>query len=132
MNWQQKTRLLIAVAAVAFAIVVAFAFKPRPPAPVSTPVNRTDPKALLETASGRTFRFNRAHEDVRIEYDKLLGYPDGTTKLFGVKIITERGHGRTYTIAGKEASGTIWLPKWIGRSSSTASVRIGMVTLWSR
>jgi LPS export ABC transporter protein LptC len=101
-NWQRKARLVIAVAAVAFAIVVAFAFRGRDPASGATPVT-TDPKAVAESAAGRTVRLNRDREQVRIEYDRLLTYQDGSAKMAGVTIVTERAGGRTFTITGKEA-----------------------------
>ena len=101
-NWQRPARLLIAVAAVAFAVVVAFAFSGRGPTSGSPPVTSTDPKAVAESATGRTIRLNRDQEEVRIEYDKLLTYQDGSAKMLGVKIVTERAGGRTFTIAAKQ------------------------------
>ena len=100
-NWQRRARLLIAAAAVAFAVVVAFAFRGRSPASGSSPVT-TDPKAVAESATGRTIRLNRDQEQVRIEYDRLLTYQDGSAKMAGVKIVTERAGGRTFTITGKQ------------------------------
>ncbi len=101
-NWQRPARLLIAVAAVVFAVVVAFAFRGRGPTSGSPPVTSTDPKATAESATGRTIRLNRDQEEVRIEYDKLLTYQDGSAKMLGVKIVTERAGGRTFTIAAKQ------------------------------
>ncbi len=101
-NWQRPARLLIAVAAVAFAVVVAFAFRGRGPTSGSPPVTSTDPKAVAESATGRTIRLNRDQEEVRIEYDKLLTYQDGSAKMLGVKVVTERAGGRTFTIAAKQ------------------------------
>jgi len=101
-NWQRPARLLIAVAAVAFAVVVAFAFRGRGPTSGSPPVTSTDPKAVAESATGRTIRLNRDQEEVRIEYDKLMTYQDGSAKMLGVKIVTERAGGRTFTIAAKQ------------------------------
>ena len=101
-NWQRRARVLIAVAAVAFAVVVAFAFRGRGPTSGSAPVTSTDPKAVAESATGRTIRLNRDQEEVRLEYDKLLTYQDGSAKMMGVKIVTERSGGRTFTIAAKQ------------------------------
>src|SRR4030095_16410270 len=100
-SWQRKARLAIAVGAVVFAIVVAFAFRGRAPAPSSAP-KPMDPKAVAESATGRTIRLNRDQEEVRIEYEKLLTYQDGSAKMLGVKIVTERAGGRTFTIAAKQ------------------------------
>ena len=101
-NWQRRARLLIAIAAVAFAVVVALAFRGRGPTTGAPPVTATDPKAVAESATGRTIRLNRDQEEVRIEYDKLLTYQDGSAKMIGVKIVTERAGGRTFTIAAKQ------------------------------
>ena len=102
-NWQRTTRLVIAAAAVAFAIVVALAFQRRADIPDAAPITSTDPKAVLESAGGRTFRVNRDKEEVRIEYDRLFSYADGSSKLLGVKIITERAGGRIFTVTAGQA-----------------------------
>ena len=72
MRWQKTTRVVIAVAAVAFAIGVALTMKKRTVPPLETPLTRTDPQAVLESAGGMTFRVNKEREEVRIHYDKLL------------------------------------------------------------
>jgi LPS export ABC transporter protein LptC len=103
--WQRRARLLIAVAAVAFAIVVAVAFRPRAPeqAPVA-PVPPTDPAAVVESASGTTIRVNREQEEVRVEYERLLSYPDGVTRMVGMKVTTVRAGGRTFVLTGNEGT----------------------------
>ena len=101
-HWQRRARLFIAIGAVAFAVVVALAFKRRAPSPDSSAVATTDPKAVIETASGSTWRFNREHEDVRVEYEHLVSYPDGAMKLLGITVVTQRAGGRTFTITGRE------------------------------
>ena len=103
-TWQRRARLVIAIAAVAFAIVVAFAFKPRQQGAGTAAVDRTDPQALVETAGGRTIRINREHEDIAVEYERLLTYPDRATRMLGVKVVTQRAGGRTLTMTGKEGS----------------------------
>src|SRR5439155_16492491 len=101
-KWHRTLRLAIAIGAIAFAVVVALAFKRRVPMQPAVPVARTDPKALVESASGRTLRINRNREEVRIEYDKLLTYQDGSSRMLGVKVVTERAGGRTFTMSGHE------------------------------
>jgi LPS export ABC transporter protein LptC len=94
--------LLIAVSAVAFAVVVAFAL--RNGTPESEPVLpvTTDPTALVESASGTAIRVNRDEEQVRIKYDRLLTYEDGSTRFIGVEVITEQSSGRTFTLRADE------------------------------
>lgn len=101
-SWQRRARLIIAVGAIAFAVVVAFAFRERPAPAAPAAVPRTDPKAQVESASGVSFRVNRDREEVRVEYDRLLSYADGATRMLGVKAVTERAGGRLFTIEGNE------------------------------
>jgi LPS export ABC transporter protein LptC len=102
-KWQRRARLLVAVFAVGFAVLLMFAFKRRAPAALSVTTGRTDPNAVVESTSGQSFKFNRAREDVRIEYDRQLTYKDGSTRLIGVKVITtERSGERTFTVSAKE------------------------------
>ena len=91
----------MAAVAVGCAVVLAFVFKTRTPASTAAVVP-TDPKAVVESASGQTVRVNREQEQVRIGYDRLLAYGDGSTKMMGVKVVTERAGGRVFTLTGKE------------------------------
>src|SRR5439155_8120367 len=100
-KWQKTTRLVIALVAVACAVVVAVTLRKRVAPPVEGPVVRTDPKAVLESDKGWTFRLNKSREEVRVEYTKVLTYADGSTKMLGVKVTTERG-GRTFEMTGSE------------------------------
>jgi LPS export ABC transporter protein LptC len=102
-TWQRRARLLIAIAAIAFAIVVAIAFKGRnPPSAAAPAIPPADPEAVVESATGTTVRINREQEEVRIEYDKLLTYPNGATKMVGMKVTTVRDNGRTFVLTGNE------------------------------
>jgi len=84
------------------AVVVALERRVKPVAPPLVSV-RTDPKAVLESMSGRAARFNRAHQDVSVEYARLFTYEDGTTKLLGIRVLAaDRGDGRSFTLAGDE------------------------------
>jgi lipopolysaccharide export system protein LptA len=103
-QWQRPARLVLATLAVAFATLVAMTLKERRPVRLEAPVVRSDPKAIVESAGGRSFRVNREHEEIRVEYDRLLTYPDGTSRMIGVKVVTERAGGRTFTITGKEGT----------------------------
>jgi len=101
-KWQRTARLLTAIAALAVVLAVALTIKQRAPQKVEEPVARTDPAALVESAGGRTFRINREHEEIRIEYERLLTYANNSSKMLGVKVTTERANGRLFTIVGKE------------------------------
>ena len=102
-TWQKRTRLVLLVAAVALAVVVAAAFKRRPAPSAAPAVAPADPKAVVESARGYKNRVNREQEEVRTEYGILTTYPDGSTKLQGVKVTTVRDGGRTFVITGEQA-----------------------------
>src|ERR1700693_2970565 len=96
-QWQRSARLVIAIGVVAFAVVVAFAFRKRAP-PGLSPTGPADPKAVVESANGWTNRVNREQEEVHTEYQTFSTYPDGSTKMLGVKGTTGRAGGRTFVI----------------------------------
>ena len=104
-TWQRRARLAVAVFAVVFAVVVVFAFKRRVPVTASPSVVRTDPEALVESSGGRLIRVNRTRENVTVEYQKQLTYKDGSTKLLGVKVVSNARDGnRAFTVTGQEGS----------------------------
>jgi lipopolysaccharide export system protein LptA len=107
------SKVFLALVAAAVVVAVALTMKRRvtPTAPPLVAV-RTDPKAIVESTTGRAVRFNRAHEDIRVEYERQLTYADNSTKLLKVKIIADdRGDGRSFTLtadegeSGKDESG---------------------------
>jgi len=103
MRWQHWTKAVLAVGALAVAVAVGLAIRRHDVRPPPPPVVRTDPKAIVESTGGRAVRFNRAHEDIRVEYERGLTYKDGSSKLLGVKIATDdRGDGRRFVVTGDE------------------------------
>ncbi len=103
MRWQHWAKGVLALGALAVAVAVGLTIKRRETPPPSPPVVRTDPKAVVESTGGRAVRFNRAHEDIRVEYERQLTYQDGSTKLIGVKIAADdRGDGRRFVVTGDE------------------------------
>jgi LPS export ABC transporter protein LptC len=102
-KWQRRARLLVAVFAVGFAVMLVLGFKHRVPAAPPSANGRTDPNSVVESTTGQTVRFNRAHEDLTVAYEKQLTYKDGSTRLLGVTIVSdERSGRRTFTVTGKE------------------------------
>lgn len=101
LKWQKTTRLVIALAAVAVAAGVGLTIRKRVTPKIETPVARTDPQAVLEGAGGLTIRINKNREEIRVDYDKVLTYSDGSNKMIGLKVTTER-EGRTFEITGLE------------------------------
>lgn len=106
MRWQHWARIVLALVVIGVAVAVVLAFKRRQAtAPPPPGLVQTDPKAVIESTSGRAVRFKGPHEDVRVEYERQMTYADGSTKLLKVKIIADdRGDGRSFTLTGDEAS----------------------------
>jgi LPS export ABC transporter protein LptC/lipopolysaccharide transport protein LptA len=102
MRWQRPARVIVAVSAIGFAIAVGLTLRSRTAPAIEAPLTKTDPKALVESAGGLTFRVNKDREDIRIKYDKLLSYENGSSKMLGVTVTTERAGGRVFIIRGRE------------------------------
>ena len=104
MRWQHWTRGVLAVVALAVIVALVIGFRRRrAPVVPPPPVVRTDPAAVVESTTGRAVRFNRAHEDIRVEYERQLTYADGSTKLLKPKIVEDdRGDGRSFTLTADE------------------------------
>ena len=102
-RWQRNARLVIGGFAVVFAVFVARQLKPRDTPLRATPVSKSEPGAIVETIGGTLGKFTRSRRDVSVTFEKQLTYPDGTSKLAGVAIVTQEKNGnRTFTITGKE------------------------------
>jgi LPS export ABC transporter protein LptC len=103
-KFQRRARLLIAILAIGFVVMLAFAFKRRPPPPLVVAGGRTDPNALIESTQGLFVDVKGTREGVSIKYDKQLTYPDKSSKLLGVTIVTsDRSSDRTFTVTAREA-----------------------------
>ena len=103
---RKNARLIIAVFGVVFAVFVALQFKRR--GPVGPIANIAPPSsgAVVETTGGQTQRFDSSREHVRVKYDKLLTYSNGSSKLVGVTVTMEdrADNGRSFVITGREGS----------------------------
>ncbi len=101
---RKYARIIIAVFGVVFAGFVALQFQRRLPAPPPAAAVATDPRAVVESTGGETQRFKSSREDVRVQYERLLTYADGTSTLVGVTITTEdrTNPKRSFTLTAKE------------------------------
>jgi len=106
MRWQRYAKGVLVLVGLAVIVAIVLALRQRrAPPPPPPDVVRTDPKAIVESTTGRSVRFNRAHEDVRVEYERQLTYADGSTKLLKVKVLADdRGDGRSFTLTADEGS----------------------------
>ncbi len=103
---RKNARLIIAVFGVVFAVFVALQFKRRGPVGPATTIAAPASGAVVETTGGQTQRFDSSREHVRVKYDKLLTYSNGSSKLVGVMVTMEdrSGNGRSFVITGREGS----------------------------
>ena len=101
---RKYVRLIVAAFGIVFAVFVALQFRRRAPEPVSAPVTRTDPGAVVESTAGTTTRWKFSRQDVIISYDRQLTYADGSVRLVGVKVLAdERGKGnRAFNVTANE------------------------------
>jgi LPS export ABC transporter protein LptC len=101
---QRRARVIVALFTVMFAIVVALAFRRQAPASAPPePATRLDPNAVVESTGGTATRFKGTREDVRIAYERLATYADGSSRMFGVTINAADHSGRrSFTVTGKE------------------------------
>jgi LPS export ABC transporter protein LptC len=103
-RWQRHARLIVAVFGLVFAAFVARQLKPRDN-PLRPPANvqKADPTAVVETTGGTLAQIKGSRENASVTFEKQLVYADGTSKLAGVRIVSEERNGsRTFTVTGKE------------------------------
>ena len=105
MRWQKRIRIVIVVFAVAFMIAVYLAVRPaRRSAPgLQGGAAVQDPKASAQSTGGQILNLLRDVEKFRVEYARLLTYPDGRQKLSGAKVTVPHRGGRDFTVTAQEA-----------------------------
>ena len=100
--WQRRARTALGAFVVAFLLVLYFAVRRPQPVQPSRPLKREDPQASVEASRGEYVVAKGTRQEVRIQYDKLLHYPDGRAKLFIIKAKIPRRAGRDFTLTGRE------------------------------
>jgi LPS export ABC transporter protein LptC len=104
MRWQQRLRIGIAVFGAVFLAVLYLAF--RATAPVKAPtarVARDDRAATAQSTGGDLLNLLRSVENFRLEYDRLLTYPDGRQTLTGARVTVPNRNGRTFKVTANKA-----------------------------
>ena len=66
-------------------------------------MTREDPAATAQSTSGELLNLLRDAENFRLEYDKLLTYPDGRQRLDGARVTVPNRGGRTFKVRAREA-----------------------------
>ncbi len=101
--WQKRAQVALAIVAIGVIGVVGYTLRPREARVAPAPIQRLDPKALVETRGGDVIQLKGSRQDARIEFAGQVTYDTGETKLTGVKVTVDNRAGRNYTITGKEA-----------------------------
>ena len=102
-SWQRRVRLLVGVFLVGFAVVLFFAIRERRSPAATKGVEMVDPKAVVESTKGVHTRTKFDRPDFTIEYNRLLSYPDQSTRFFDIKATVPQRGGRTFHITAEEA-----------------------------
>jgi len=102
LTWQKRARLAVLVVAVGVILAVFATTRRReqPPPPASVP--RVDPAAVIESSGAFLVQVKGERETVTIRAAKQLSYPDGSTRLLGVTVTSQR-QGKTFVATGEEA-----------------------------
>ena len=104
-RWRRRARLLIAAFGVVFAVFLARQFRHVDLFRIGAPVNRIDPRAVVETRGGTAKVYRLSGQDVSITYERQFLYADGSSKMQGVKIVADETNGKDgFEATGKEAT----------------------------
>jgi len=101
--WQKRAQFALAVVVIGVIGVVGYTLRPREAALAPAPIERLDPKAMVETRGGDVIQLKGSRQNARIEFERQVTYDTGETRLMDVKVTVDNREGRSYTITGKEA-----------------------------
>jgi LPS export ABC transporter protein LptC/lipopolysaccharide transport protein LptA len=112
--WQKRARLGLALIGVLVIVLVAVSVRKGPPAAANETVQRVDPKAVSESSGVRLTQSTGLKVPGVVDAERTLLYEDGSMKLIGPKVTTDRA-GRQFVITGKEGR--------IGRDQSRVTMK---------
>jgi lipopolysaccharide transport protein LptA len=102
-SWQKRLRVGLAIFGIVFAGLVYRSIGERRLAVPSQPVDRMDPKAILETTQAVLQQVRGTEQEFEIKSQRTLTYEDGSAKHFNVEITVRRTEGRVFVITAGEA-----------------------------
>ncbi len=102
-TWQRRIRFGIAALGIGFAVFVYLSIRKTAPPSRPPSVERLDPTASMEGTGGTSRKLKADKEDYRVDYEKILSYPDGRQKLLKVKVFVDQRAGHNFNITGQEA-----------------------------
>ena len=100
--WQKRARWVVLAVTIGAVAVVFFSTRRRETPPPPEPIARIDPTAVVESSGAEMAQMKGERETVRVEAEKQLSYPDGSTRLLNVKVTSIR-QGKTFVATGAEA-----------------------------
>jgi LPS export ABC transporter protein LptC len=102
-SWHQRARLGVAIFGIVIAGIVYVAMDERQTAAPPQPVQRLDPKAVLEITSGILQGMTGIEKNFEIHSSKSQTFKDGSTKHLDVTITVRKADDRTFKVRAKQA-----------------------------
>ena len=102
-SWQRWLRIALAIFGIVFAGWVYRSIGERPVAAPPQPVDRLDPKAIVETTQAVLQQVRGTEEEFQIKSQRTLAYQDGSAKHFNVEITVRKTEGRVFVVTAGEA-----------------------------
>src|SRR4030095_12762406 len=103
-SWQKRLRIGLAIFGIVFAGFVYRSIGERRLAVPSQPVDRVDPKAVVETTQAVLQQVRGSEQEFEIKSGRTLTYKDGSARHFNVEITVRRSEGRVFVITAGEAT----------------------------
>ncbi len=104
-TWQRPARVGLAAFVVAFGFAVLLGIQDRGVPAQSAAVDRDDPDAIIQSRGARIVQSNADAEELTVDAERHVTYPDGTVRLFGVTVtVPEREDRGGFTLSGDEAT----------------------------
>ena len=102
-SWQRWLRIALAIFGIVFAGWVYRSIGERPVATPTGPVDRLDPKAIVETTQAVLQQVRGTEQEFEIKSQRTLTYVDGSAKHVNVEITVRRAEGRVFVVTAGEA-----------------------------
>ena len=89
MTWHRPARILVGVLALASA-AAAYVSSTRRSQSAPQPVERMDPKAILESRAAVLQQVRENEEQFELKAERTLHYEDGSTRQYGIRLSGDR------------------------------------------
>jgi LPS export ABC transporter protein LptC len=102
MTWHRPARVVVGAVALASAAGVYVSITRRV-AEAPPPLERMDPKAVLESRSAVLQQVKENEERFELKAERTLHYEDGSTRQYGIRLAVRNRSGRDYLVTANEA-----------------------------